>query len=43
VIFVTPTIIDAAGNRFHSEDEMPFSQNAFPNQPQRSVTPVGGQ
>ena len=25
VIFVTPTIIDPAGNRAHSEDEMPFS------------------
>jgi general secretion pathway protein D len=25
VIFVTPTIIDPAGNRAHSEDEMPFA------------------
>jgi general secretion pathway protein D len=32
VIFVTPTIIDPAGNRFHSEDEMPFSANAIPQQ-----------
>ena len=32
VIFVTPTIIDPAGNRAHSEDEMPFAQNAFPVQ-----------
>jgi general secretion pathway protein D len=32
VIFVTPTIIDPAGNRAHSEDEMPFSQNAIPVQ-----------
>src|SRR5690606_21606378 len=26
VIFVTPTIVDPAGNRLHSEDEMPFRQ-----------------
>jgi len=39
VIFVTPTIIDAAGNRYHSEDEMPFAQSAFPNQPQRTSAP----
>lgn len=25
-IFVTPTIIDPAGNRLHSEEEMPFAQ-----------------
>jgi general secretion pathway protein D len=33
MIFVTPTIIDPAGNRRHSEDEMPFAQSAFPAQP----------
>jgi general secretion pathway protein D len=38
VIFVTPTIIDPAGNRFHSEDEMPFSQNAIP--PQQPIVPA---
>jgi len=32
MIFVTPTIIDPAGNRYHSEDEMPFAQNAVPVQ-----------
>jgi general secretion pathway protein D len=32
MIFVTPTIIDPAGNRYHSEDEMPFAQNAIPVQ-----------
>jgi type II secretory pathway component GspD/PulD (secretin) len=32
MIFVTPTIIDPAGNRKHSEDEMPFAQNGFPAQ-----------
>ena len=32
VIFVTPTIIDPAGNRVHTDDEMPFAQGAFPAQ-----------
>jgi general secretion pathway protein D len=32
IIFVTPTIIDPSGNRMHSEDEMPFAQNAIPTQ-----------
>jgi type II secretory pathway component GspD/PulD (secretin) len=32
MVFVTPTIIDPAGNRAHSEDEMPFAQNAIPVQ-----------
>jgi len=34
VVFVTPTIIDPAGNRLHSEDEMPFARTSFPPQPQ---------
>jgi general secretion pathway protein D len=32
MIFVTPTIIDPAGNRAHSEDEMPFNPNSIPVQ-----------
>jgi general secretion pathway protein D len=32
MIFVTPTILDPAGNREHSEDEMPFAQTAVPVQ-----------
>ncbi len=32
VIFVTPTIIDPAGNRMHTEDEMPFAQHSIPSQ-----------
>ena len=32
LIFVTPTIIDPAGNRVHSEDEMPFARNSIPAQ-----------
>ncbi len=39
LIFVTPTIIDPAGNRYHSEDEMPFAQNSFPVQPRSTATP----
>jgi len=33
LIFVTPKLIDPAGNPLHSEDEMPFAQAAFPVQP----------
>jgi general secretion pathway protein D len=36
LIFVTPTIIDPAGNRLHSEEEMPFAQGAVP--PQTPIT-----
>jgi type II secretory pathway component GspD/PulD (secretin)/tetratricopeptide (TPR) repeat protein len=32
MVFVTPTIIDPAGNRLHSEDEMPFAQVGIPSQ-----------
>jgi general secretion pathway protein D len=32
MIFVTPRIIDPAGNNLHSEDEMPFAQSAIPQQ-----------
>jgi general secretion pathway protein D len=30
IIFVTPTIIDPAGNRVHTEEEMPFAQSGVP-------------
>ena len=33
LIFVTPLLIDPAGNRLHSEDEMPFAKDSFPVQP----------
>jgi type II secretory pathway component GspD/PulD (secretin) len=33
MIFVTATIIDPAGNRVHSDDELPFTQTAVPAQP----------
>ena len=32
VIFVTPSIIDPAGNRVHTDDELPFAQSAIPTQ-----------
>jgi general secretion pathway protein D len=32
MIFVTPTIIDPAGNPMHTLDEMPFAQSAIPTQ-----------
>jgi general secretion pathway protein D len=32
MIFVTPTIVDPAGNRMHSEDEMPFVNSTIPSQ-----------
>jgi general secretion pathway protein D len=33
MIFVTATIVDPAGNRVHSDDELPFAQTAVPAQP----------
>ncbi len=33
VIFVTPTIIDPAGNRMHSDEELPFARSTIPAQP----------
>jgi general secretion pathway protein D len=36
LIFVTPTLIDPAGNRLHSDEEMPFAQTSIP--PQQPIT-----
>lgn len=33
LIFVTPTIIDPAGNRVHNDEDMPFARNSIPPQP----------
>jgi general secretion pathway protein D len=33
MIFVTATIVDPAGNRMHTDDELPFAQTAIPAQP----------
>ena len=45
LIFVSPTIIDPAGNRAHTDDEMPFAAQGIPNQPnlepRASVPPLG--
>jgi general secretion pathway protein D len=33
MIFVTTLIVDPAGNRVHSDDELPFAQATIPSQP----------
>jgi beta-lactamase regulating signal transducer with metallopeptidase domain len=33
LVFVTVTLVDPAGNRIHSDDEMPFAKNGIPAQP----------
>jgi len=33
MIFVTATLIDPAGNRVHTDDELPFAQTGIPPQP----------
>jgi general secretion pathway protein D len=38
LIFVTPTIIDPAGNRVHTDEELPFAQSSIP--PQRPSPPA---
>lgn len=35
LVFITPTLIDPAGNRVHSEAEMPFARDKTPAQPPR--------
>jgi general secretion pathway protein D len=37
MIFVTATIVDPAGNRVHSNDELPFIQTSIPPQPARDA------
>jgi hypothetical protein len=32
LIFITPTIIDAAGNRVHSDEDLPFARTNVPRQ-----------
>jgi general secretion pathway protein D len=36
MIFVTPTIIDPAGNKLHTDEEMPFAKKTVPPQPPES-------
>jgi general secretion pathway protein D len=33
LIFVTPTMIDPAGNRVHTDDDLPFARSGVPPQP----------
>lgn len=40
VVFVTPTIIDPAGNRVHSKDNLPYDPNVIPSQPAATLRPV---
>jgi general secretion pathway protein D len=40
MVFVTATIVDPAGNRVHSDDDLPFAQTAVPEQPV-DAAPVG--
>jgi hypothetical protein len=37
---VTATIVDPAGNRVHSDDELPFAQTAVPTQPPGAGQPT---
>ena len=40
LIFVTPTIIDPAGNRVHNDDDMPFAKTGIPPQVAPVAAPV---
>lgn len=40
MIFVTASIVDPAGNRVHSDDELPFALNSFPVQTSGNVAPT---
>ena len=40
MIFVTATIVDPAGSRVHSDEELPFAQSGVPVQPASNVAPV---
>jgi tetratricopeptide (TPR) repeat protein len=32
LVFITPTLVDPAGNRLHTDEDMPFTQNGVPVQ-----------
>jgi general secretion pathway protein D len=40
MIFVTATIVDPAGSRVHSDDELPFAASPIPSQPADNVAPT---
>jgi hypothetical protein len=37
VVFITATVVDPAGNRVHSDDELPFNPSTIPPQPKIST------
>ena len=39
LVFITATIVDPAGNRVHSDDELPFAQKGIPPQPTQPAQP----
>ncbi len=39
MVFVTATIIDPAGNKLHTDEEMPFAKNSVPPQPVGAKAP----
>lgn len=43
MIFVTATIVDPAGSRVHSDDELPFAQQGVPPQPAENVSPTSSE
>jgi general secretion pathway protein D len=40
MIFVTATIVDPAGSRVHSDDDLPFAQSSVPVQPSDVIAPT---
>jgi len=40
MIFVTATIVDPAGSRVHSDDELPFAQSSVPAQSSDNIAPT---
>ena len=40
MIFVTATIVDPAGSRVHSDDELPFALNTVPTQSADNIAPT---
>lgn len=39
LVFITATIVDPAGNRVHSDDELPFAKTGVPAQPAQRPSP----
>lgn len=42
IVFITSTLINAAGGRVHSDDKMPFTRDSIPPQPPQAVEPPNG-